>query len=115
MSIKRCRLCNKELPFDSEQEVCSLCCVGLTPTSTPGWDLSRDEPPMVIQSRQLTGIQCPRCSSELTQADVQHLACAICGAKFSTERLRALQQMAITRRSQIAMRIVRSPREHRDR
>ena len=84
--------------------VCSLCRVGLVPLE-PGtqWTTNAVEPPMVVQGRQLSGILCPMCKAELTQADLENCRCALCSEIFSPERIHMLRQQASVDKSRIAM------------
>lgn len=106
-------MCDKVLPVEYASSLCSLCRVGLTPSTATGWNIGRGEPPMVIQGRELSGIPCPMCNAELTQADLDHLSCALCSEEFTPERMRILRNQAITRKSRIAMDLLRQVNKRR--
>jgi len=82
--MRRCKCCNKELPDNAKLDVCSLCKVGLMPIE-PGneWTTSAPDPVMVVQGRKLSGILCPMCKAELTQADTEKYRCSLCDEIFS--------------------------------
>ena len=49
---------------------------------------------MVVEGRILSGINCPACGGEFTRADLSRRSCSVCGAFYTTERLRELSQLA---------------------
>jgi len=92
MQTKVCRQCNKELPADSVSDLCCLCAVGLVPPKRVYGEDQADH--TVVEGRILSGLNCPACGGEFTRADLSRRSCSVCGAFYTTERLRELSQQA---------------------
>jgi hypothetical protein len=86
----RCRYCRKLLPEGHSSGVCPLCASGLLPTGQREFVRDREQP-MVVDSRQLSGVDCPCGRAELTWADLERGVCSICGMQFSPEELARLR------------------------
>jgi hypothetical protein len=92
MEKKVCRQCNKALPPESTSDLCCLCAVGLVPPKRVYGEGQAEH--MVVEGRILSGINCPACGGEFTRADLSRRSCSVCGAFYTTERLRELSQKA---------------------
>ena len=92
MQMRKCIQCEKPLPADCVGDKCSLCAIGLVPTTPLSDELSSYQSPIQVEGRQLSGVECPNCQAELTVADLGHRSCAICGVRFSVERADMLRR-----------------------
>jgi hypothetical protein len=89
----RCRYCQKLLPEGHSTGVCPLCASGLLPPKERKF--TRDEdPPIIVQGRELSGVDCPCGRAELTWNDLERGICPACGLRFSAEELTRLRRHA---------------------
>ena len=76
--MKNCATCGKGLPEDYRSEQCSLCAIGLRPTT----DFETNAPANVASGRKLADIECPTCLADLSDADISKRSCSICGSQL---------------------------------
>ena len=104
MEVKRCSECGREMPADHEPDLCSLCAIGLTPTQSPpaGAQPEEGHRRVIPEGRMLSGVDCPTCHAQFSLADIKHLSCAICGERFTAERMALLLRQAEAKLARIA-------------
>jgi hypothetical protein len=86
MEHKRCRECGKSLAPDQWDDLCDLCTIGLVPASTAtAFSDSFEAQHIIVEGRTLSGVCCPNCGAEFTQADLTEHRCAICGTEFAAD------------------------------
>ena len=86
MAGKTCDVCGNVVEQTSRTGKCSLCEIGLTPTSRIHRDWSSLDA-RNASGRTLSGSNCPGCQAELSMADISMRSCSICGSTFQPEAL----------------------------